>query len=784
MGGTQSKLFFRAMKEPNEDNALKIYRSSEEFKELLDPNHPYGLFSTRSITPLHLTAKRGFVELFKLFMINGGNATYVDRRKQTVVHHVCTGSNGTDPASDQKKAEMLQFLIDICTSPDRVCPDKKINRQLVNLNGQDRTLNTPLHLAAGSGLVQCVQILIDHGAIVHIANIAGQTAFKAAEAAGHSDVVALLEPKMVFTITPESALIVRKPETLRLESYQGMPTEDIQAVKRDIIQHTASILDLPLTATEQLLQHYSWSQQLVVDAWLDDPLKVCDNAKIKLPVGRQTSLIVEQSIMKQSSKEEHICEICGDLCLEVISNVCGDGFCRDCWQEYLRSKVTEGKVVKIPCPGYGCDCFVLQEMVMKLLPTDINSKFDQFDIGAFIEANPNTRWCPHPGCERAVHLKLVDAAQQVSETPSNDTNSNSTGSNQTNPRNVDCGMGHFFCWSCSEEAHDPCSCEVWKAWKERIQVIESGDLSADNIITEKASSEAWLAKYSKPCPKCKRPIQRNDGCNHMTCSKCNHEFCWVCLGRWAIHGSRTGGYYQCNRFRAAKRVSDHLDALKQKAEAESKKKNMRYFKHVYSRYTNHMQSFEFEEKFLTNVSEKMAAVLSALTNIKHLSANDKEGKFARDAIRELLKSRLVLRASYALSYYLETDSDRNGFVKQLAPVEKSTETLAQIIARPHLSTPKDRIVLATIEGREIRRQFLLKARSYNINLVEPPPLEDPEDDDVVSDHSSMVAVILIQTQIMMNLLHPLHPQLTHLRYHHFPLYHHLFLFLVLQNCKL
>ena len=36
----------------------------------------------------------------------------------------------------------------------------------------------------------------------------------------------------------------------------------------------------------------------------------------------------------------------------------------------------------------------------------------------------------------------------------------------------------------------------------------------------------------------------------MTCrvSSCNYQFCWVCLGDWAAHGSATGGHYKCNKY--------------------------------------------------------------------------------------------------------------------------------------------------------------------------------------------------------------------------------------------
>ncbi|UJR32731.1 hypothetical protein I4U23_020190 [Adineta vaga] len=38
----------------------------------------------------------------------------------------------------------------------------------------------------------------------------------------------------------------------------------------------------------------------------------------------------------------------------------------------------------------------------------------------------------------------------------------------------------------------------------------------------------WITQNTKECPKCHFRIEKNDGCDHMTCIKCHYEFCWSC----------------------------------------------------------------------------------------------------------------------------------------------------------------------------------------------------------------------------------------------------------------
>lgn len=52
---------------------------------------------------------------------------------------------------------------------------------------------------------------------------------------------------------------------------------------------------------------------------------------------------------------------------------------------------------------------------------------------------------------------------------------------------------------------------------------------------------------AQECTKCHQTIEKNGGCNHMTCRNeaCKYEFCWTCMGPWEPHGS---SWYTCNRF--------------------------------------------------------------------------------------------------------------------------------------------------------------------------------------------------------------------------------------------
>ena len=708
MGAKLSLQFRQALRSGNEVIALQLFQSSPELKQL-NPNKPYGLSRSRS-TPLHYAARRGLLDIYKEFLLKGGDPTVINSKGQTSVHLICTTANAKDSVESQRRADMLTFTIDHCV---------KKKQKIIGLSFVDNSLNSPLHLAATSGLIKCVEILVANDVPLIIRNIADQTPMDCLQKSPYKNAIgAILEPKIVFVPTESTSELANKPLFLREESYQPYHEERLKQLREDLLSQCSDALGLSRVHSETLLQANGWSLEIVVEKWVENHKKLCDQAGIEVPADMTDNVPravddkdsqEDKSMVHQTSLDESECEICFEVVTEKIAIPCGHVICKMCWEEYLKEKINSGNVSKLKCPAFDCSELVPLPVIMSLVPEEIYQKYIKFGLDNFVTGKSDIKWCPHPGCERAAQVPSdqgqgSQVRSSISQLP---TASNDNTESKDTPvhRNVDCGLGHFFCWSCSKTAHDPCSCETWAQWEKEVRQRlenEKGVQMAADMVTD----EVWVGKNCKPCPNCKSPIHKDDGCNQLTCYKCDHEFCWVCMGRWRFHGDWTGGYFECNNYIQKKLAKRKQDKAKSEAQRKAKKKHGRYFKHVYDRYKNHLQSLEFELTILEKADEKMRKLRAS-------TSGEEDVTFFEDAVRELLKCCHVLKASYALSYFIHNETERADFFKLLADVEKSTELLAQSVNRPHLETPKDQIILLTVKSRERRRSFLPAGRKFN-----------------------------------------------------------------------
>ncbi|KAJ9598763.1 hypothetical protein L9F63_026703 [Diploptera punctata] len=184
---------------------------------------------------------------------------------------------------------------------------------------------------------------------------------------------------------------------------------------------------------------------------------------------------------------ELICEICmlAMPCWDrPVLMSCNHRFCTSCWESYLTVKIQDGDAHHILCPAYQCHILVPVEVIEKLVSPDMARRYLQFDIKAFVESNRSIKWCPMPGCGRAVRLP------ETEQTQPSDVLHNIPSSKPPllTSHAVDCGNGHFFCWECLGEAHAPCGCNQWQQWQQKISEVKPEELRASCIETEDAAN--------------------------------------------------------------------------------------------------------------------------------------------------------------------------------------------------------------------------------------------------------------------------------------------------------
>ena len=145
---------------------------------------------------------------------------------------------------------------------------------------------------------------------------------------------------------------------------------------------------------------------------------------------------------------------------------------------------------------------------MKYLPQEKHSQYMKKMAIAYADNSKSLRWCPAPDCNYGVENESITA------------------------RSITCPCNWVYCFKCGIEDHQPCDCELAKEWLKRDQ---GGGANAK-----------WLLAYTKDCPKCKRAIEKNQGCNYMRCRHpgCTHEFCWLCLADWKTHND----HFKCNKY--------------------------------------------------------------------------------------------------------------------------------------------------------------------------------------------------------------------------------------------
>ncbi|XP_064085866.1 ankyrin repeat and IBR domain-containing protein 1-like [Macrobrachium nipponense] len=636
MGSASSK-FKKYLQHGDEFAAMQVFQSSPELRANLDPSASYGESHSHN-TPLHYAAKHGMKHLLRTFLCDlGGNPNKKNADDESSIHCVCRVGQAKSPSAEERRATCIVMILQ-WRGP--VMQDGEKER--AQLNAQDKKGNTALHYASASGLRKCVELLVAQGAGLFIENNDRMTPCDLAVRSTHHDVATYLESRMVFADSSdgvnEGELVGTEVETdCDSEVYSGLRAQDLQEAKDQLLVETADMLHIPLFTAEALLRDNEWSKALLLEKWMTNAVHCCEVAGIAPPASAlqlvaptppmvtpspPSSVItppppphIPGESMEQdddlSGDNENMCEICyGEMRSWELGEHCGTScehqFCATCWESYLTLKIQEGGAHHILCPAVGCNILVDVDFIEKMVSPEMARKYLQFDIQAFVERNKTIKWCPLPGCGRAVMFPEAELETQPFYIPN-------TKPPPKTSHAVDCGNGHFFCWECLGEAHSPSGCEQWAEWQGKVAEVKPEELRINSGETEDAANFLWLVTNSKACPNCKSPIQKNEGCNHMKCSKCKFDFCWVCLESWKKHSSATGGYFRCNRFDAQSKADEKLGVLMSEATVRNHQmQELNRFIHYYTRFKNHQNSLQMEEPLLRSARDKMEVLATSL----------------------------------------------------------------------------------------------------------------------------------------------------------------------------
>jgi hypothetical protein len=177
---------------------------------------------------------------------------------------------------------------------------------------------------------------------------------------------------------------------------------------------------------------------------------------------------------------------------------CGhNSFCTDCLTEFIKLAVKSQEQHLIRCPF--CSNQLHYQEVIDLLGADAKPYIEAVTFN-WARQQEHLKHCPSPDC------KFYFINESTCALP------------------ITCGQcNKQYCNACLINHDEQILCD-----QARI----------NNQTPESQANNTWKETHSKQCPRCKINIEKNHGCDHMTCNSCRYEFCWICLEKYPCGGLR------------------------------------------------------------------------------------------------------------------------------------------------------------------------------------------------------------------------------------------------------
>jgi len=174
------------------------------------------------------------------------------------------------------------------------------------------------------------------------------------------------EPDMGFSLDKESIKPSKKSYEVDFTVYNP---GDIQNHQDSQIGEVTQILGQPSEASAILLRHFRWNKERLIEAYMERPETVLENAGLGSGGGQ---------VPTTKAIKKFVCSICfGDEPgIETYALKCGHRYCVDCYRQYLAQKIkNEGEAARIQCPTEGCNQIVDSKSMDLLVASELKDMF-------------------------------------------------------------------------------------------------------------------------------------------------------------------------------------------------------------------------------------------------------------------------------------------------------------------------------------------------------------------------------------------------------------------------
>ncbi|KAJ6616654.1 hypothetical protein B0H10DRAFT_2036412 [Mycena sp. CBHHK59/15] len=466
-----------------------------------------------------------------------------------------------------------------------------------------------------------------------------------------------------FKVVPKTTHKAYEPH------YDSLSQAAVEKLMDEDVEHICGIFGVDASTASLLLRYMSWNKERLIERYMDNANKMLVAAGVAVPElepARPSRRPSRKPKSPAKADTTFVCPICFDDSpdLTQLALDCTHAACSECWSAYLTSKIRDEGELACRCMTEQCALVAPDAFVREALDDETYTRFETLLVRHFVACSPALKFCPYPACTNTVSCPAASSkASLATVVPivscgargigSTSTPASMTQSQELVRAATGGGKEHKFCFGCAIDSdHRPVVCGIALLWLKKCR--------------DDSETANWIKSNTKECSNCMSTIEKNGGCNHMTCKKCKHEFCWVCMGPWSEHGT---AWYSCNRY-------DEKGGIDARDSQSKSRASLERYLHYYNRWANHEQSAKLALDLFAKTEKKMEEmqITSTLTWI--------EVQFMKKAVEEVDKCRMTLKWTYAMAYYLAKGNQKDLFEDNQRDLERAVEDLSELLESP------------------------------------------------------------------------------------------------------